>query len=273
MIPIRVWLAGAGILALTACQTAPEPKQDPEPKTENPTPVASAAGVAGQWMLIDDTGRPVSHSPDSGITLRAGRKHILMQSQCIYFYWTYQAQPDGRFVAQSGSWKVKSPDPMTLVRPMCARGLHPQESRVSAAISNAERFTLDSPDRLTLMSGNTQISFRRRPDIEGAWQVQNINGTRAGERDYVIQVSAGGGDLRAESQCVQWFWRYRLDTQRMAISRALVDTAVCERSFRPFERAFQETVEVARVWTFDADRNLRLAGSKGQIVLEPLGAE
>jgi heat shock protein HslJ len=272
MMGMRTGGLGAALLALAACQPAPKQDQKPEATIE-PTPQRELAGVAGQWLLVDAAGRPVSGVPDGGLTLRAGRKHILMQSQCIYFYWTYETKPDGGFAAKTANWPFKSPDESSIPRPMCARGLLPEEQRVSSAISNASQYRLTTPDTLVFTSGETQIQFKRRPNIEGAWQVESVNGTRPGPRDYQFEISAQKGEMRGTSQCVYWAWRYRLDTQRASFQPKPIVEASCERSITSFEKSVVDMIDQARVWTFDADRNLRLAGSKGQIVLAPLGSE
>ncbi len=83
------------------------------------------------------------------------------------------------------------------------------------------------------------------PVVIGKWEVIALNGRPPKAADPAINVRITALEISAQSQCVKWFWSYRLSGAAFSTQPARQSEAVCERSRSKTEQLFDQIMSSA----------------------------
>ena len=101
-------------------------------------------------------------------------------------------------------------------------------------------------------------------DIVGEWRVAGINGS-ALSQPYGMPASIKNGQIHITSQCVNFYWDYKLAQGKFAASRTNLDREVCERGRTEDEQALDRTMPMVKKARRLPDGALELTGDDAVI--------
>lgn len=103
--------------------------------------------------------------------------------------------------------------------------------------------------------------------MKGDWAVAKIFRAAPLPGTTVIKVAITDDRIRAQSQCVPFWWTYKATPQSFAAEREPYPDAVCERTQSPWEKAFGEAVDRASSAVLEQDGSLLITGPGGEVLL------
>jgi hypothetical protein len=115
-------------------------------------------------------------------------------------------------------------------------------------------------------------------DLMGQWQVVTLDDLPVKVAEPPLYVTANGDRMFASSQCVWWFWSYKIAQQKFSARRAprltkmdngdVVPPPMCARGFTQQEQNFARAMEAADGVHITSPTKVTLTGKAGTTMLE-----
>lgn len=253
---MRAFAALGAVSLLAGC--SPSPSEAP----------AAAPSPVGQWQVESIDGATVD-TRQPPIFVSIGKDWAYASSQCVWWRWSWKSDGKGGFSATESPFLLRS-EPNASADPvaMCARGLSAHEQAFEAKVQASDAISMAGNDDLLLKGKGSSVKLKRRPNIEGRWDVASINGKPITTQDYPIHLTIADGEIYAASQCVWWKWKYRTTGKTLTKERTETDVPICERGRSETENRFEKAIEEASSWSLGEDQSLTLKGPAGSISLQ-----
>jgi hypothetical protein len=251
------------LLLVVACQPAgmpPPASSGPKASSTVPTPEAD---IRGDWRLARVDGRMADDQPPNGdipaaIRLTVGDRTLRANSQCVGFAWRYEKRGDRIGLTPDNPG------------PMCARGLTTWESDFGRVVNGVTEARVVAGN-LRLSGPTGELEFTPAPppaavDLTGEWVLLRLDGDQAqagGDLPQDIRVAITADTIRAQSQCVSYWWRYRQSGQQLE-STPDDPGPVCERTRTEWEQRFKRIIDDVRIGHLMDGRTMILDGAGGQ---------
>lgn len=233
----------------------------PLPRLRPRWPKISVA--TGDWRLARVGQRLASDEPPNAeippdIRMIVADRTIRAHSQCITFAWRYQRDRDAITLTADNPG------------PICGRGLSHWERAFERSVAAANRVEL-LDGHLVLRGTAGELAFIPAAppspiDLTGEWVLHRIDNDRVqdgGIPSEGIRLTITSDTMRAQSQCVAHWWRYRQSGQQLEMTP--VDPGpVCDRTRTQWEQRFKHAIDGVNIGHRIDGRTLILAGSGGQ---------
>ncbi len=267
----RPWLALP--LLLSACNTANHDKVAlplPEKPAASPSEIEVPGDVlAGQWQVTAFSDGPIDKSHPL-ILLSGTATTLRASSQCIWWRWTYEIDAKAGLAIKKAQWLPRNQDGSNewVPPPMCARSLSSTETRFAQAMEGAKAIALPGEGNILIYGGPDKIWLMHRLGLEGMWTVASLGGKPLPQDAYPIEVGIDAKEIRANSQCLAWKWRYTLAGN--IVSKVQDRLAVCLRPRLPSEVSFETLMRQAKTVRPLGGGKISLGEGDAAVVLEPL---
>jgi heat shock protein HslJ len=235
----------------------------------SPSPIGPTelANPIGQWQVESIDGAEVDPRQPP-IFVSIGKDWAYASSQCVWWRWSWKGDgKDGFALTQTPFLLRSEPNAPADPVPMCARGFSSQEQAFESNFEDSTALSI-SDDTLLLKSKGSKLKLTRRPNIEGRWEVNNINGNPITTQDYPIHLTIADGEIYAASQCVWWRWNYNTTGKTLTKERTDLDVPICERGRSATEIGFERAVEDAETSMLGTDQRLTFKGRNGGVDLQ-----
>jgi hypothetical protein len=260
---MRPVVAALGLLLVVACQPDEAPMSSSPEQIVSKTAPAQLEDIRGDWRLARVGQRMASDQPPNSeippeIRLIVGDMTLRAYSQCVTFAWRYEREGSGV--------RIRADNP----GPICGRGLSYWEKDFERSITAANKVRLID-GRLLLAGAAEELEFNSAPppaivDLKGDWKLRRLNGDEVesqGDPRHDIRMAITAGTMRAQSQCVAYWWRYRQSGQQLEMTPDSPGP-VCDRTRTEWEQRFKRTMDSVNIGHRVDARTLILAGSGGQ---------